>query len=192
MLKFLLGVLTGLLIKEVAAYLPAIARWQIKRGVKQLPEEIRADFGEKWFAVEAKLPGDLSKLIWGIGCNRLLARQALKPASPGADAKVLRFIFFVIYLKITLREFFQLKFASPRQLRLRWLMLKLIANQAVALKDPNLPQPLLMLAGHIQDGKAKQTLVAMVEAMRTAVEKASQPQEPRPAAQNAQQEGKAR
>jgi hypothetical protein len=178
MLKFLFGVLTGLFIKEVAAYLPTIARWQINRGVKQLPEEMRADFGGKWFAVEAKLPGDLSKLIWGIGCNWLLAPQALKPATPEAAAKLLHFVFFVAYLR-TVLDAIKLRFASPRQMRSRWLMLKLIADQAVAVDDPNRPQPLLVLADLVQDEKAKRALLAMVEAMRTAVQaskdKASEP-----------------
>ena len=88
MLNFILGVLIGLFIKELVAYLPTIARWQIDRGVKQLPEEMRADFGGKWFAVEAKLPGDLSKVIWGIGCNWFLAPQALTPATPERVAKL--------------------------------------------------------------------------------------------------------
>jgi hypothetical protein len=54
-------------------------------------------------------------------------------------------------------------------------MLKLIADQAVAVADQNRPQPLLLLADKVQDEKVKRTLLAMVEAMRASKDIASAP-----------------
>jgi len=166
MLMFLLGLLIGLFIKEVAAYLPIIAQGQINRGLKQLPKETRANFGEKWFAVEAKLPSDLSKVIWGMGCNWLLAPQASKPLMSERVAKLLQFVFFIVYLRAILRDFIKLRFASPRAIKSRWVFLKLIADQAIAVDDPNQLQPLLALADRVHDEASKQTLLVLVEAMR--------------------------
>jgi hypothetical protein len=169
MFNFLLGVLTVLFIREVSAYLPTIGRSQINRGIEQLPSDaMRLDFGGKWLAVEAKLPGDLSKLIWGIGCNWLLAQGATKPARPERVTKLLHFVFFIVYLKVQLGDFIKLNFASPRTMMSRWVFLKMIADQSLAVDDPSRPQPLLTLAGNLKDEKSKQTLLAMVEAMRAA------------------------
>jgi hypothetical protein len=143
-------VAAALIVREIAAYLPTIARWQINRGVKRLPEEMRAEAREKWFAMESKLPGDLSKVLWGIGCNWFLAPQILKPATPERVAKLVHFIFFYVYLRLVLRDFIRLRFANPRQLRLRWLFLKKFADQAILANDPNAPQPMLELAQKLQ------------------------------------------
>jgi hypothetical protein len=143
-------VAAALIVREIAAYLPTIARWQINRGANQLPEEMRADSRAKWLAMETKLPGDLSKVLWGIGCNWFLAPQFLKPATPERVAKLVHFIFFVAYLRAILRDFIKGQFASPKQLRDRWLALKKFADQAIVMNDPNAPQPLLDLGNKFQ------------------------------------------
>ena len=101
-MSFLWGALgflaAALIVREIAAYLPTIARWQINRGIERLPEEMRAEVGKKWLATETMLPGDLSKVLWGIGCNWFLAPQFLKPAAPERVAKLIHFVFFVGYL----------------------------------------------------------------------------------------------
>jgi len=149
-MSFLWGALgflaAALIVREIAAYLPTIARWQINRGIERLPEEMRAEVGKKWLATETMLPGDLSKVLWGIGCNWFLAPQFLKPATPERVAKLIHFVFFVGYLMATLRDFIKLKFVGPRHLKMRWSLIKKIADQAIVANDPNAPQPILELA----------------------------------------------
>jgi len=174
MLNYLLGVLSGFAMREFWAYLPTIARWQVNRGVKQLPEEKRAETSEKWYATEAKIPGPMSKVVWGILCNRVLAPESLKPETPERIAKAVHFIFFSLYLKLLVLDAFKGKFASPRDLIVRWRFFKMIGDQAITIDDPNAPQPLLMLAEKVQDEKTKQIFLTMVEAMREAKKKAKE------------------
>jgi hypothetical protein len=47
-------------------------------------------------------------------------------------------LFFFIYLKLVARDVVRLRFASPKQLILRWKLLKSFADLALA--DPNDPK----------------------------------------------------
>src|SRR6516164_1329747 len=123
MLKFFFGFLSGLLLREFAAYLPTIARWQINRGVKQLPEEKRAEVREQWHAVEGKISGNLTKVLWGIWCNYVLAPESLKPLTPERIAKTVHFFLFFVYLKIVIRGAFKGQFAYPKTIMMRWRFL---------------------------------------------------------------------
>jgi len=112
-------------------------------------------------------------VIWGMGCNWLLAPQALKPALPKRVATLLQFVFFISYLRAVLLDFIKLHFASPSAIKSRWVFLKMIADQAIAVDDPKQLQPLLALADRVHDEKSKQTLLVLVEAM-TNTKRASQ------------------
>jgi hypothetical protein len=57
------------------------------------------------------------------------ADDGVRP-TPEAAAKLLHFVLFVAYLRTVLRDAIKLRFASPRQMRSRWLTLKLIAGSA--------------------------------------------------------------
>jgi hypothetical protein len=171
-LAYLGGLTTAFLGREIAAYFPTVARWQINRAVSRVPEEFRAASRDKWFEIEAKIPGGLTKLLWGLGCNYLLSRVGGNPATPERAAKLVHRIFFYVYLRLILRDFIRLKFAWPRTLRARWIMLKMFADQALNVDKPNAPQPLLELVNKVQDANLKRALVAAVEAMRESKAKA--------------------
>ena len=76
-------------------------------------------------------------------------------------------IFFIAYLQMVARDFVRLRFASPRELKSRWLLLKMIADQALTVGDPNAPQPLLELARKLKVLKdTKQRLSALQDVLR--------------------------
>jgi hypothetical protein len=164
---FIGGVATGFLGREIGAYFPTIAQWQINRAVCRVPEEYREASREKWFGIEAKLPGGLSKLLWGLACNWLLSRLSL-PNTPENAAKILHFIYFLVFMKITLSNFIRLKFSSPKDLKAQWAFLKMFADQSLNVDKPDTPQPLLELADKVQDENIKRALTAAVETMRKA------------------------
>jgi hypothetical protein len=176
LLGFIGGLATAFLGREVAAYFPAIARWQINRAVSRVPEEFRVAARDKWFEIEVKIPGGLTKVLWGLGCNCLLSRVGGNPATPENVAKLVHHIFFYVYLRLILRDFIRLKFAWPRELRARWVVLKMFADQSLNIDKPDAPQPLLELVDKVQDDNLKKALVAAVEGMRKA--KANEQQQP--------------
>jgi hypothetical protein len=65
------------------------------------------------------------------------------------------------------RDFVRLRFASLRELKSRWLLLKTIADQALTLGDPNAPQPILEAARKLKVLKdTKQRLSALQDVLR--------------------------
>lgn len=156
----------ALIVREIAAYLPAIARWQINRGLKRLPDAVRPETRDKWLAIDAKLPGDLTKVLWGVGCNWILVPAFGKPATPERVAKIVHLIWFYIYLRMVVSDLIRLNFATPRQLIVRWKILKIIVDQGLVAGDPNAPRPLLELADKLQNERFKQQATIMVDAMR--------------------------
>jgi hypothetical protein len=137
-------------------------------------EEFRAASRDKWFEIEAKIPGGLTKVLWGLGCNYLLSRVGGNPPSPENVAKLVHRIFFYLYLRLILHDFIRLKCASPRKLRARWIVFKMFADQSLNVDKPDAPQPLLELVGKVQDENLKKALIAALEAMRKAKADAQQ------------------
>jgi hypothetical protein len=166
MFNFLLGVFATLLVKEVIDYLPALGRWLIRRAVRKFPEPEQAAALEKWLSIAATLPGGgVTKVLWGAVCN-LLAAHVNKGA-----AHLVHVIFGYVYLRVQLGDFIKLKFATPREIRMRWRFFQMLGDQALAAGDPNAKQPFLELAEKVQDEKTKRALLAMVDAMKKSKEK---------------------
>jgi hypothetical protein len=173
-LNFFFGVVTTLILREFWDWLPALGRMLIRRAAKKLPKE-HADIPPRWLETAAKLPGgNLTKLLWAVACMRMAAQMQK------GTIRFLRCIFLFAFLRQVAGEFFRLRFASPRQLAIRWFAYNLFFNQALAANDPNARQPLLELAERVGDEDTKQKLRVMVEAMKIS---ATDPPVPPPADQ---------
>ena len=150
MINFILGVVAALIgtliVREIADYLPFIGRWLVKRSVRRLPESQQTKIHEQLLIVANKLPGGgLTKVVWGFAC-KWIAPLYQEPSNPKTIARIVRGVLFYAYLRATARDFVRLRFASPKQLRLRWQLLQMLG----APNDPNPPQPLLELAQKLQ------------------------------------------
>jgi hypothetical protein len=60
--------LLRLLGSEVQDWLPAIARWLIKRATRRLPTSVQQRHLEEWLADNNDYPGKLGKLLHALGC----------------------------------------------------------------------------------------------------------------------------
>jgi hypothetical protein len=144
--------------------LPAIGRTSIRRAANKLPENGRSETRDKWLETAAKLSGgNLTKLLWGFTC--LLMASQLKKGS----VRIMHLIFFAVFVRLTARDFISLRFAGPRQLRARWLILQAIADQALVANDPNARQPLLDLAETVAEKTQDEEAMRRINAIRNSL-----------------------
>jgi hypothetical protein len=163
---WVLGILTIQISRDIGESPPLIGRWLIRRSVRGLPEPAQTEIRDRWLGIATTLPDRLPKVGWGLACNWLAPRFG-NPADPATAARWLHTIFFIAYLQMVARDFVRLRFASPRELKSRWLLLKMIADQALTVGDPNAPQPLLDLARKLKVLKdTKQRLSALQDVLR--------------------------
>jgi hypothetical protein len=173
MLKIVFGTLGAfvsyLLIREIVAYLPVFSRWLIRRSVRRFPEAQRPEVREKWLGIADKLPGDLTKVLWGVSCiwlARKFRKFEYKPDGVQA-AKLMHWIFLYVYVRIVLRDFIHLRFASPRRIVVRWRIFKMFADQAIAARHPNAPQPLQELVEQLR--KSDKDNTRLINALEAAI-----------------------
>ena len=143
LLGFFSAIALSLVSRQVGDSLPWIARKIIQRAVRTLPAQDRDRLSEEWLDQVGTLPGGLVQLSYGFICRYRAARLDAKPISLTTLRNVLYLIAFIAYVKTAARDYVR----NPvgwKQLKRRWLLLKIFIDQTVAmvLKDPNAPQPL--------------------------------------------------
>lgn len=69
-MNFLYGLVTGVLIREIIAWLPRLSDWLINRALRRVPEAEREENRARWFAEQKALPdAALTRIAHGLLCN---------------------------------------------------------------------------------------------------------------------------
>jgi hypothetical protein len=143
-LNFLYGVLVGLLVREIAGWLPRLSKWMLDSALRRVPEATREQRRSEWLAEQEALPDAvLTKFAHGLYCY-----GRASGAKPAVAEALLRAAFFTYFLRLQAGGYFK-EPVSLGTLKERWALCIGIWNELL-FDDPTRPYPIRDLLSKIR------------------------------------------